>query len=76
MELKYHGETCTSGGSEAKHSFAAPAGSAPTCGKCGRRRCQYYGLVGGYSVQCKKCNEAQGKQRRAASKRRMKPHNK
>jgi len=28
MELKYHGETCTVGGGEAEHSFAAPAGSA------------------------------------------------
>lgn len=28
MELKYHAETCTFGGSEAEHSFAGPAGSA------------------------------------------------
>jgi hypothetical protein len=35
MELKYHGETCTVGGSEAEHSFAGPAGSALVCGNCG-----------------------------------------
>lgn len=28
MELKYHGETCTFGCGEAKHSFAAPSCSA------------------------------------------------
>lgn len=28
MELKYHGETCTIGGSEVEHSLAAPHGSA------------------------------------------------
>ena len=55
--------------------FAGVTGSAPGCGKCGKRRCQYYGPVGGYSVQCKKCNEAQSEQRRAASKRRRKAQN-
>lgn len=35
MELKYHGETCTVGGGEAKHSFARPTGSVRPCPFCG-----------------------------------------
>lgn len=40
---------------------------APTCRKCKARPCRYYGKVGGYSVQCAKCNAEQSKKRRAAA---------
>jgi len=36
----------------------------PKCRKCGKP-CAYYGSIGGYSVQCIKCNAAQAKKRRA-----------
>ncbi len=42
---------------------------APRC-KCGER-CQFYGPIGGYSVQCKGCNAKQSEKRRAASRRRI-----
>ncbi len=41
---------------------------APRC-KCGER-CEFYGPIGGYSVQCKGCNAEQSEKRRAASSRR------
>jgi hypothetical protein len=37
----------------------------PKCKRCGKR-CQKYGGIGGYSVQCKSCNERQGVLRRAS----------
>lgn len=36
----------------------------PKC-KCGRV-CDYYGVVGGFSVACKKCNEKNAKRQRDA----------
>lgn len=39
------------------------------CRRCGQPA-QHYGEIGGYSVQCEKCNAAQGVKRRAASARR------
>jgi hypothetical protein len=38
---------------------------APKCKRCGAR-CQKYGGIGGYSVQCKSCNERSGILRRAS----------
>ena len=42
---------------------------APKC-KCGEV-CQNYGETGGYSVKCKKCNEANAKRPREARARRL-----
>lgn len=41
---------------------------APRC-KCGER-CEFYGPIGGHSVQCKGCNAEQSEKRRAAASRR------
>lgn len=38
----------------------------PICRKCKKLQCWYYGPIGGYSVQCKPCNEVQSKLRRAS----------
>lgn len=46
-----------------------PELNAPKCKRCGDP-CQKYGGVGGFSVQCKKCNERSGVIRRAASAKR------
>jgi hypothetical protein len=42
---------------------------APKCKRCGKA-CQWYSPMGGYSVQCKTCNElsaAKQRERRARS---------
>lgn len=39
-------------------------GKAPFCKRCGNP-CQLYGGIGGYSVQCKECNERDCVRRRA-----------
>lgn len=44
--------------------------AAPVCRKCKARGCAWYGAVGGYSVQCKECNEAASEKRRNAALRR------
>jgi hypothetical protein len=43
---------------------------APLCRKCKVNVCQHYGKVGGYSVQCRPCNEKQEEKRREVYQRR------
>lgn len=47
--------------------------SAPKCKRCKVASCAYYGKVGGYSVQCKACNERSGVLRRASYARNHPP---
>lgn len=42
------------------------------CRKCHKRKKQYYGEIGGYSVQCEVCNTKQSLKRRAAYAKRKK----
>lgn len=46
---------------------------APTCRKCKTRPCNWYGVIGGYSVQCIECNIEQCQKRRAAAAKKSGP---